>query len=160
VAQPRSAPLRIYADTSVFGGCFDDRFRKSSRRFFRLVRHEWIQLLTSEIVERELEAAPERVRRIVGYLPVRAIEKVPISEVVRVLQHAYLRAGVVGPSSDADAAHVAAATVARADAILSWNFKHIAGLAPIQGYNRVNVQRGYRTLTILTPLAMVLHAEE
>ena len=30
--------LRVYADTSVFGGCFDDEFRTESVRFFEEVR--------------------------------------------------------------------------------------------------------------------------
>ena len=31
-------PLRVYADTSVFGGCFDDEFKTGSVRFFEEVR--------------------------------------------------------------------------------------------------------------------------
>ena len=31
-------PLRVYVDTSVFGGCFDAEFAEQSTRFFDLVR--------------------------------------------------------------------------------------------------------------------------
>jgi hypothetical protein len=30
--------LRVYADTSVFGGCFDPEFEKASEQFFHEVR--------------------------------------------------------------------------------------------------------------------------
>jgi len=30
-------PLRVYADTSVFGGCFDKEFDDESRAFFEQV---------------------------------------------------------------------------------------------------------------------------
>jgi hypothetical protein len=30
--------IRVYADTSVFGGVFDDEFREESLTFFELVR--------------------------------------------------------------------------------------------------------------------------
>jgi hypothetical protein len=50
-----------------------------------------------------------------------------------------------------DATDVAIATVAGADALLSWDRLHIVGLARVQGYNRVNQRLGYQELTIATP---------
>jgi hypothetical protein len=47
--------------------------------------------------------------------------------------------------------HVAAATVAGADLILSWNFKHIVNFNRIRGFNSVNIRMGYRAMTILSP---------
>ncbi|MEK7250008.1 MAG: hypothetical protein AAB209_06235, partial [Bacteroidota bacterium] len=67
------------------------------------------------------------------------------------LRDAYLSAGVVGPKWVDDATHVAAATVARADAIVSWNFVHIVRLDRMKAYNRVNLLNGYGMLTIITP---------
>ena len=46
---------------------------------------------------------------------------------------------------------VAAATVARADAIVSWNFRHIVRLDKIKGFNQVNFEIGYAHLTIISP---------
>lgn len=55
--------------------------------------------------------------------------------------------------------HVAAASVTGVDAIVSWNFKHIVRLDHINGYNDVNESRGFRRLTIITPLE-VIHAAD
>lgn len=44
------------------------------------------------------------------------------------------------------------ATVARADLILSWNFKHIVRYDRIQKFNGVNLTRGYRAVDIRSPL--------
>jgi hypothetical protein len=71
------------------------------------------------------------------------------------LRDAYLAAGVVGPKWMDDATHVAAATVAKADAIVSWNFKHILRLDKIKAYNEVNGQMGFAALTILSPKEVV-----
>ena len=49
------------------------------------------------------------------------------------------------------AAHVAAATVARADAIVSWNFKHIVRIDKMRSYNQVNLQTGFGLLSIVSP---------
>ena len=43
-------------------------------------------------------------------------------------------------------------SVAGADLILSWNFKHIVNFNRIRGFNGVNVMNGYPLLTILCPL--------
>ena len=56
--------LRIYVDTSVIGGCFDDRFRESSVRLFDEFRAGKKALIVSEVVADELEGAGpvEKVR--------------------------------------------------------------------------------------------------
>jgi hypothetical protein len=82
-----------------------------------------------------------------------------LTDQVLALRDAYLSAGVVGRGSLDDASHVAAATAARADAIVSWNFKDIVSVGRIRGYNRVNLQLGYEILTILT-LEGVLRDDE
>ena len=67
----------------------------------------------------------------------------------------YLAAGVVGPASLLDAHHVAIATVARADMIVSWNFKHIVHHEKMAGFNAVNLREGYPPLRIFSPLEVV-----
>jgi predicted nucleic acid-binding protein len=135
----------------VFGGCFDREFRTASLRFFDLVRGAAIVLLVSELVDRELERAPPRVRKLRGSLPGGSVTGVQISGKVRDLSDAYLMAEIVSSRSAEDAIHVAAATVAGADAIVSWNFRHIVRLDRIRGYNRINGELGYGELRIVTP---------
>ena len=43
----------------------------------------------------------------------------------------------------------------RADLIVSWNFRHIVNYNRIRGFNAVNVQMGYRAVTILSPREVV-----
>lgn len=50
------------------------------------------------------------------------MESVPIDAAVEALAEAYLAAGILSRRWRGDAIHVAAATVACADLILSWNF--------------------------------------
>jgi hypothetical protein len=51
----------------------------------------------------------------------------------------------------ADAQHIAIATVARVDVLVSWNFRHIVNLQRIRGYNSVNLRMGYPMIEIRTP---------
>lgn len=143
--------MRIYADTSVIGGCFDPEFAVESLRLVDAVRRGRLVLLLSDVVLAELADAPARVQAVLQSLPATAVEKVEITEEVLQLRDAYLAAKVVGPRWADDAAHVAAATVTRADAIVSWNFQHIVRLDKMKAYNQVNLKQGYGMLTIVTP---------
>ena len=145
-------PLRIYTDTSVIGGCFDEEFAEHSNRLMDQARAGFVRLLISDTVLDELAAAPPSVRQLLADVPDPCIEYVAITQQVRQLAHAYIQAGILGPRWGDDATHIAAATLAKADAIVSWNFKHIVRLDRIRLYNEVNVKHGYTPLTILSPM--------
>jgi hypothetical protein len=71
------------------------------------------------------------------------------------LQQAYIQEGVVTTRSLDDALHVALATVAGCDMIVSWNFKHIVNFRRIPLFNAVNTLKGYRPISIYSPLEVV-----
>ena len=82
-------------------------------------------------------------------------ERLPRSVEAERLRDAYLRAGVVTSVSSDDALHVAVATIARAEMIVSWNFKHIVHYEKIRGFNAINVLEGYGTVEIHSPLEVI-----
>ena len=58
-------------------------------------------------------------------------------------------------ASRVDALHVALASVARADAVVSWNFEHLVQLRRIRGFHAMNVLRGYPLIEIRSPLEVI-----
>jgi hypothetical protein len=148
-------PIRVYADTSVFGGVFDTEFERPSRRFFEDVRQGRIQLVISDTTALELTEAPERVRRILADLPPSSVERIILDEEIERLRDAYLAHGVVGAAARRDAEHIAAATVADVDMIVSWNFKHIVHYEKISGYQGVNILEGYGAVRIYSPWEVI-----
>ena len=144
-------PWRLYLDTSVFGGCFDEEFAKDSRRVIDGILAGQARLLFSEVLEAELLNAPDPVRRVFAELPDTVRERVAFTPEIETLACEYVARGVVSEAWLEDCRHVAAATVARADAIVSWNFRHIVKLDKIKGYNQVNLLNGYGMLTIVSP---------
>ena len=108
-------------------------------------------LLVSADSLRELAKAPHAVKQLWESLPPEFVEEVHVTDGVKALAQEYMRARVLGPGSRSDALHVAAATVAGADLILSWNFRHLVNFNRINGFNGVNVMNGYRSMTILSP---------
>ena len=147
--------LRVYIDTSVVGGCLDDEFMEESESFFEMARKGDITLLASGVLADELELAPEEVQRVLGDLPPDCLEAVERSAEAERLRDCYLEAGVVGPARRNDAYHVAVATVADADVLVSWNFRHIVHLDKIRGFNAVNLREGYKTIEIRSPKEVV-----
>ena len=150
---------RIYLDTSVFGGCFDEEFAKESRRLIEEIKAGRFWLLISRAVVSELEGAPAEVQKMLADIPANRIEPLAPSPEVKALQQAYLEAEVVGPASATDAEHIATATVARADMIVSWNFKHIVHYEKIEGYLSVNRRLRYGEIGIYSPKQVVGHED-
>lgn len=146
--------IRVYVDTSVFGGTADDEFATASRHFFNRVHRGEFVVLISQITVDELTGAPDKVQQVLKDLPDVSVVQIAADEETRVLAQAYVDAGVLGNSSMADALHVAAATVAGADVIVSWNFKHIVNYDRIRKYNGVNALNGYPPVEIHSPLEM------
>ena len=92
-------PSRVYADTSVIGGVFDPNFAIDSTWIFEEVAQGSLILLVSDVLVRELSAAPEDVRKILDDSPSSAHELVLLVDQAEDLRDAYLAAKVVGPKS-------------------------------------------------------------
>ena len=152
--------MRVYADTSVFGAIADEEFAEHTRRFFaRLQKGQFLLLVSTELL-RELVHAPEVVRDSLSAVSPHSVETVLVGQEVEALADAYIAGGVIGPKYRADAIHVAAATIARADLILSWNFKHIVNLDRIGKYNAINVLHGHKPVEIRSPAEVVYEDED
>jgi predicted nucleic acid-binding protein len=143
--------FRLYTDTSVMGGCFDHEFVEASQALMARVRQGDLTLVISELLIEELEQAPEAVQALLTRLPTDQIESILISNESEKLRDAYLAAKVVGPASSYDAHHVALASIAKVDYIVSWNFKHLVHIEKIRGFNSVNLRLGYSLIDIRTP---------
>lgn len=143
--------MRIYIDTSVVGGYFDNEFAKSTKRFFAEVESGDFVLVISDILKAELLGAPDRVREFLNSFSGNRIEEVSRDKKALELADLYISEKVVGKTSLADCQHIATATLHKVDVLVSWNFKHIVNLARIRGYNSVNLKNGYQMLEIRTP---------
>ena len=142
---------RIYADTSVIGGCEDEEFAEHSVRLMQcFVPGEHILVLSSLTLQ-ELAEAPTEVRKRFASVPEAHIETLQLDADAQELAEAYVAAGVLATNMQADAQHIAIATVGRVDVLVSWNFKHIVNLQRIHGYNSVNLRKGYPMIEIRTP---------
>jgi predicted nucleic acid-binding protein len=148
--------MKVYADTSVFGGVYDEEFAAASSEFFAEVRAGRFKLVVSAVVQAEIASAPENVQALFADLVGQA-EIADLTEKVLALRDAYVSEGVVTSKSIDDAAHVALATITNCRMIVSWNFKHIVHFEKIPKYNAVNALKGYHAIDIFSPSEVIAY---
>ena len=146
---------RIYIDTSIVGGFFDEEFEKETKLLFQRLENKEVVFVISEVLTGELENAPERVKTLLDNYNNDCLEKVPLTGEARELANKYITENVVGKTSLNDCRHIALATIHRVDVLASWNFKHIVNLTRIRGYNAVNLKNGYPTIEIRNPRELI-----
>jgi predicted nucleic acid-binding protein len=141
--------LRVYVDSTVVGGKFNKRLIAQTKSFWEaFTRGEFIVVI-SDILEQEAVPAPQRLRDFLGSLPESQIERVASTSESDNLAVWYIAKRVVDESSLNDCRHIALATIAGADAVVSWNMKHMVKRS--DGYNSVNESLGYPQVPIKTP---------
>lgn len=142
---------RIYLDTSVFGGYYDEEFSIHTISLFKQIGERRFQVLLSSITLMELEKEPIDVQSLVDILPPQNVELFEVSDAALRLANKYIQEKVIGDKNLNDCLHISLATIKNADFLISWNFKHVVNVNRIRAYNVVNLREGYDTLDIRSP---------
>ncbi|MCE5327596.1 MAG: type II toxin-antitoxin system VapC family toxin [Planctomycetaceae bacterium] len=151
---------RVYLDTSVIGGCCDIEFQVWSEGLLRDFEMGFLKPVISELVTAELEAAPPEVLEKLDSFWDCDPEIVDINEEMEDLASAYLARGILSGNYADDARHIACATVAEVDVLVSWNFRHVVHLEKMRLFNAVNLDRGYKAIQILSPREVTKHGNQ
>lgn len=138
-------------DASAIGGVFNKKFSEQTKPFWNAVYDRDFIIIVSDVLKGEVDEAPKCVRDFYAALPESQIERVFSTDDSNHLADRYIAENVVGPTSLDDCKHIALATLAKADVLISWNFKHIVNASRILGYNGVNMMLGYSQINIRTP---------
>ena len=139
--------MKLYLDTSVYGGYYDDEFEEDTRMLFDTINSNKVEVITSIIVLKELEPARKNVREVIDLL--HGHHLFDISQKVLDLANDYISDEVVSKGSYTDAMHIAIATINQADIVVSWNMKHMVSRK--NHFNEVNLRKGYQAINIYTP---------
>ena len=151
---------RVYIDTSVLGGCFDLEFAQWSNRLLTDIRHGLLAPVLSDIVAVEMAEAPPNVQVLYADLLASQAEVIAVSGSALELADIYQQRDILSAKFYNDGLHIAVATVAEVDMLVSWNFKHIVHFDKIRRFNAVNLERGYKPLQIYSPREVVTYDEK
>ncbi|MEO7396998.1 MAG: PIN domain protein [Ilumatobacteraceae bacterium] len=146
---------RIYIDTSVLGGYFDEEFKEATVKLFERLDNDEIKFVVSDLLDLELLKAPQHVKELLLKYSPNKFERVELTAETVQLADKYITENVVGITSLEDCRHIALATINKVDVLASWNFKHIVNLERIKGYNSVNLRFGYSLIEIRSPKDLV-----
>lgn len=158
--------LRIYLDTSVINFLFADDapdFMRITREFFERYAQRY-ELFVSDVVLMEVSRDPDERHRA---LLMDALHGMPVTMLtaadnlfIRRLADRYMAQGVIPANKEADALHVACASLHGMDILLSWNFKHLANVNKEAKIAEVNRKLGHAgTLRLLSPLEVEYEEE-
>jgi hypothetical protein len=151
---------RIYIDTSVVGGFFDEEFKEATNKLFERLNNNEILFVVSDLLDIELINAPQHVREHLLSYSADKFQRVELTEEAIKLADIYIHEKVVGKTSIEDCRHIALATINKVDVLASWNFKHIVNLDRIKGYNSVNLRHGYSMIEIRSPKDLVNYGND
>ena len=151
---------RIYIDTSVVGGYFDEEFKEATIALFQRLENGEIIFVVSDLLDLELINAPQQVRELLYKYSAEKFDRVELSEEAIKLADAYITHNVVGRTSLEDCRHIALATIKKVDVLASWNFKHIVNLDRIKGYHSVNLRLGYQMIEIRSPKDLINYGND
>ena len=151
---------RIYIDTSVVGGYFDEEFTEATIALFNRLENREVIFAVSELLDLELINAPQKVRELLYNYSADKFERVELTEEAIKLADTYIAEKVVGKTSVEDCRHIALATINKVDVLASWNFKHIVNLDRIKGYNSVNLRLGYQMIEIRSPKDLINYGND
>lgn len=143
--------LSVHLDTSVLGGCFESEFAPWSLGLMADFESGRFVPVVSEVLEAETVRAPAEVRDLYRQLVALAARVLTVGDEELSLFDAYAAHNILSNKYRDDMLHIAVASVASVDALVSWNFKHIVRFDKIRSFNAVNLEQGYKPVQIHSP---------
>jgi predicted nucleic acid-binding protein len=147
-----------YIDASIIGELFDNEFSAATIPFFELVKRGKVHLLISDLLEAELLCTTNNMSLFINTLPQQFVKRIRLTEAAANLADLYFKA--VRKTIYTDCLHIAMATLAHADVLLSWDYKRLVNFDKINAFNSVNSQLGYNFLKIKTPKKFLMMITE
>jgi len=150
---------KLYLDTSVPSFLFADdspEKREVTLKFWDILKLALYDILISDILLSEISRSeipsPQELEDKLSEI---VSEIVSVNEDVFSLAQKYVDEGIIPQTYQDDALHIALATYNEADALISWNFKHMVKLKTIRGVNGINRMLGFKEIEILTPQSWI-----
>lgn len=150
---------KLYLDTSIPSFLFADdspEKREVTIRFWDILKLGLYDILISDILLTEISRSeipsPQELEDKLSEI---VLEVVSVNGDVFSLAQKYVDEGIIPQTYRDDALHIALATYNEADALISWNFKHMVKLKTIRGVNGINRMLGLKELEILTPQSWI-----
>ncbi|MBA7635388.1 hypothetical protein ES703_42992 [subsurface metagenome] len=108
----------------------------------------------SRVVIDEISRASEPKRTKLLSL-VKDFEVLDVTPNCEILAREYIRNGTIPQKYEADALHIAIATIHNMDILVSWNFAHIVRVKTRKDVNAINALLGYKSIELASPQEVI-----
>ena len=149
--------LELYLETSTWNFLFADDApdkRDITKTFFKVLEHGSYKIYISEVVVAEITRAPQVKRNLLEnalrrYAPL----ELKVTPEAEKLAREYVARGIIPARKYEDGLHVAIATVTQLDAVITWNYQHLANLGRSERFYSVNLEHKYfKRIELITPM--------
>jgi predicted nucleic acid-binding protein len=152
--------LKLYIETSVWNFFFaGDAPEKMdiTKEFFDSVQKGFYEVYVSGVVLREVNNAPkDKKDRLIRLINQCAPIRLDIVEEAEKLASIYLDKKIVPVTKINDALHIGIATAFEMDAVVTWNYRHLANLRKAELFYSANLEAGYfKRIEIVTPMEVI-----
>jgi len=147
---------QIYLETSAWNFYFADdspERMKETIQFFTALPNSGYAPFISRIVTDEInDAEPEKREKLIDLVTEHNPAMIGSTDEIEELAQEYFDHDIFSDTMRNDGLHVAHATAAGMDAVVSWNLKHIANRRRQQKVQEINRQCGFlKPLILITP---------
>jgi predicted nucleic acid-binding protein len=147
--------IRLYIDTSVLGGLFDDEEPtrvNTAERLFQLIKDRVYEGFISLLTIEEVLKAPVKIHeKLKGKISETEFEILEETEESINLANAYLKDSAIPEKYLDDARHIATGVFHEVDFIVSWNYRHMVNITVRRLINSTNLKMGYNAIEIISP---------
>ena len=156
--------LKLYLDTSVISHLFaddtPDKMAETNQLWQDFIDDKY-EVFISQVAIDEIERCPKpKQGMMLAKLREIKIQFLPESDEVIALADEYVKGGVLKQKSIADCRHIAHAVVNHCDAVVSWNFEHLANFKTINKVKVVNAMFHYKEISIMPPTMFIEKEDE
>ncbi len=103
-----------------------------------------------------MEAPEPKRQKLLDLIERHSPQKFSLTEEAEQLAQCYIDKGIVPAKKWEDALHVAIASVEEMDAVISWNYRHMANLRKSELFQSVNLEEGYtKPIQVVTPTGVM-----
>src|SRR6266498_2714214 len=148
----------IYVETTIPSFYTETRDDEEIRIRSKWTREWWHlsdvarDLVTSFVVQEELNRIPDIERRDAALKLIRPLEQFVYTTEIEEIVEVYLAHKLMPHEGVGDAAHLALASFNNCDILVTWNCKHLANANKADHIRRVNALLGLETPLLVTPL--------
>ena len=152
--------LELYIETSTWNFLFADDApdkRDITKEFFKILDRGIYKIYISEIVIAEIVRAPQAKKELLeNVLRKYAPLELKITSEAEQLADEYISRGIIPARKYEDGLHVAIAAVAQLDAVITWNYQHLANLGRSERFYSVNLEHKYfKKIELITPMEVL-----